>query len=69
MFYRLAEEKFQNKIDLDLEIRSAIFKAPISAAGQLNADLAYSRQVGTETMRIKQALDNVQSCVMVANKI
>ena len=34
---------------------------------KLNADLAYSKQVAAEATRIRQALDNVQSCVMVAN--
>ncbi|WP_230874749.1 methyl-accepting chemotaxis protein [Methylomonas sp. LL1] len=34
---------------------------------KLNADMAYTKQVAAEATRIRQALDNVQSCVMVAN--
>jgi len=66
--YRLADERFRNEIDLDRNDQIGDFnRALYGMQVKLNADLAYSKQVASETMRIKQALDNVQSCVMVAN--
>lgn len=66
--YRLAAEKFRNTIDLDRADQIGDFKRALYGMQvKLNADLAYSNQVASEAMRIKQALDNVHSCVMVAN--
>ncbi|MGY6274969.1 methyl-accepting chemotaxis protein [Methylomonas sp. MgM2] len=66
--YRLAEEKFRNKMDLDRDDLIGDFKRALySMQVKLNADLAYSKEVAAEATRIRQALDNVQSCVMVAN--
>ncbi|MGR9052308.1 MAG: methyl-accepting chemotaxis protein, partial [Gammaproteobacteria bacterium] len=66
--YRLADERFRNPIDLDRSDVIGDFKRALySMQVKLNGDLARSKQIGAETLRIKQALDNVQSCVMVAN--
>lgn len=66
--YQLADERFRNAIDLDSNDQIGDFnRALYGMQVKLNADLAYSKQVASEAMRIKQALDNVQSCVMVAN--
>ncbi|ATG90228.1 methyl-accepting chemotaxis protein [Methylomonas koyamae] len=66
--YRMADEQFRNSIDLDRgdEIGD-FYRALYGMQVKLNSDLAFSKQVASEAMRIKQALDNVQSCVMVAN--
>ena len=66
--YRMADENFRNTIDLDRgdEIGD-FFRALYGMQVKLNSDLAFTKQVASEAMRIKQALDNVQSCVMVAN--
>ena len=66
--YRLANEQFRNKIDLDRggivgDFNRALYVMQV----KLHADLAFAKQVAAEATRIKQALDNVQSCVMVAN--
>lgn len=68
IFYRLADEQFRNIIDLDRgdeigEFNRALYGMQV----KLNSDMAYSKQVASEATRIKQALDTVQSCVMVAN--
>ncbi|MDD2759640.1 MAG: methyl-accepting chemotaxis protein [Methylomonas sp.] len=66
--YRLADEKFRNTLDLDRgDVIGDFRRALYSMQVKLNADLAYSKQVAAEATRIRQALDNVQSCVMVAN--
>jgi len=66
--YQLTEENFKNAVDLDRNDQSGDFlRALYSMQVKLNADMAYSKQVGSESLRIKQALDNVSSCVMVAN--
>lgn len=66
--YRMANDQFRNKIDLERGgIVGDFNRALYGMQVKLNADLAYAKQVAAETTRIKQALDNVQSCVMVAN--
>ncbi|MGR9114526.1 MAG: methyl-accepting chemotaxis protein [Gammaproteobacteria bacterium] len=66
--YRLSDERFRNVIELDRNDQIGDFKRALySMQVKLNADLARSKQVGAEATRIRQALDNVQSCVMVAN--
>ena len=66
--YRLADEKFRNQMDLDRgDVIGDFKRALYSMQVKLNADLAYSKQETAEATRIRQALDNVQSCVMVAN--
>ncbi|MGR8929052.1 MAG: methyl-accepting chemotaxis protein [Gammaproteobacteria bacterium] len=66
--YRLSDEKFRNKLDLNRgDVIGDFKRALYSMQVKLNADLAYSKQVAAEATRIRQALDDVQSCVMVAN--
>jgi len=68
IFKNVADERFQNKIDLNRNDQVGDFYRNLySMQVKLNADLAYSKQVGAESLRIKQALDNVNSCVMVSN--
>jgi len=65
---RLANEQFRNPIDLNRNDEIGDFyRALYGMQVKLNSDLADSKQVAAEAMRIKQALDNVSSCVMVAN--
>lgn len=68
VFAKLADEQFRNSIELDRNDEIGEFKRGMYAMQiKLNADLAHAKQVAAEAIRIKQALDNVQSCVMVAN--
>jgi len=68
VFVKLSGEQFRNSIDLDRNDQTGDFlRSLYSMQVKLNADMAYSKQVGSESLRIKQALDNVSSCVMVAN--
>ena len=68
IFYRLAEEKFKNPLDLTRGDQIGDFLRGMQTMQvKLNADLAQSKRVARESLRIKQALDNVQSCVMLAN--
>ncbi|WP_305908324.1 methyl-accepting chemotaxis protein [Methylomarinum sp. Ch1-1] len=68
IFYRLADEQFRNKIELNRNDQIGEFqRALYSMQVKLNSDLAHSKEVGAANLRIKQALDNVGSCVMVAN--
>lgn len=66
--FRLSDERFRNKIELDRNDQIGDFqRALYGMQVKLNADLAFSNQVAADALRIKQALDNVESCVMVAN--
>lgn len=66
--YRLATKSFRNKIDIDRQDKIGDFgRSLYTMQVQLNADLAFSQEEGARTARIKQALDNVQSSVMIAN--
>lgn len=66
--YRLADGKFRNGFDLNRGDQIGDFnRALYGMQVKLNADMAYTQQVAAEATRIRQALDNVQSCVMVAN--
>ncbi|WP_426992887.1 methyl-accepting chemotaxis protein [Methylomonas sp. CM2] len=66
--YRLADDQFRNEIELNRNDQIGAFnRALYTTQVKLIADLAYSKQVAYEATRIKQALDNVESCVMVAN--
>lgn len=66
--YRLADDQFRNSIELNCNDQIGAFnRALYTTQVKLIADLAYSKQVAYEATRIKQALDNVESCVMVAN--
>ncbi len=68
IFYRLAEDKFKNPLHLTRGDQIGDFLRGLQTMQvKLNADLAQSKHVARESLRIKQALDNVNSCVMVAN--
>jgi len=66
--YRLAEKRFGNAYELDRNDLIGDFqKAMYSMEVNLNLDLAQAREDAAKAMRINQALDNVQSGVMVAD--
>lgn len=66
--FRLADERFRNPIDLDRNDQIGDFlRALYGMQVKLNSDMAHSKQVAAEALRIKRALDNVESCVMVSN--
>jgi|CXWL01.1.fsa_nt_gi methyl-accepting chemotaxis protein len=68
IFYRLADEKFRNPMPLNRSDQIGDFYRGLYAMQvKLNADMAESRQIGTNALRINQALDNVQSGVMVTD--
>ncbi len=67
--YRLADDKFRNEIDLNRNDQIGDFqRALYSMQVKLNNDLAQSLEVAGQAIRIRQALDNVQSNVMVADQ-
>jgi len=68
IMYRLADEKFRNPMELNQNDELGDFyRGLYSMQVKLNADLAESRQVATDALRINQALDDVQSGVMVTD--
>jgi len=68
ILYRLADEHFRNDIDLNRKDQIGDFlRGLYSMQFKLNADLAESREKASYALRINQALDNVQSGVMVTD--
>ncbi|TAN70336.1 MAG: PAS domain-containing protein [Methylobacter sp.] len=68
IFYRLAEKRFGNVQDLSRNDLIGDFQRGLySMEVNLSLDLAQARDDAAKAMRINQALDNVQSGVMVAN--
>jgi methyl-accepting chemotaxis protein len=68
VMYRLGDEKFRNKLPLTQNDQIGDFYRGLYAMQvKLNADMAESRQVGSDALRINQALDDVQSGVMVTD--
>ncbi len=68
IFYRLAEKRFGNVQDLTRNDLIGYFQRGLySMEVNLSLDLAQARDEAAKAMRINQALDNVQSGVMVAN--
>ncbi|MFK5950800.1 MAG: methyl-accepting chemotaxis protein, partial [Methylococcales bacterium] len=66
--YKLADGNYRNAIELDRNDQIGdMFKALYSMQIKLNADLSQTKESAAESMRIKQALDNVSSSVMVAD--
>ena len=66
--YQLADGHYRNAIDLDRNDQIGdMFKALYGMQVKLNADLSETKEAAAESMRIKQALDNVSSSVMVAD--
>ncbi|MGZ8180510.1 MAG: methyl-accepting chemotaxis protein [Methylobacter sp.] len=68
IFYRLAEKRFGNVQDLTRNDLIGDFQRGLySMEVNLSLDLAQARDDAAKAMRINQALDNVQSGVMVTN--
>jgi len=68
IFYRLAEKRFGNVRDLTRNDLIGDFQRGLySMEVNLSLDLAQARDDAAKATRINQALDNVQSGVMVAN--
>jgi methyl-accepting chemotaxis protein len=68
IFYRLAEKRFGNVQDLTRDDLIGDFqRALYSMEVNLSLDLAQARDDAAKAMRISQALDNVQSGVMLAD--
>jgi len=68
VFYRLAEKRFGNAYDLGRNDLIGDFqKAMYSMEVNLNLDLAQAREDAAKATRINQALDSVQSGVMLAD--
>jgi methyl-accepting chemotaxis protein len=68
VMYRLGDEKFRNKMPLTQNDQIGDFYRGLYAMQvKLNADMAESRQIGSDALRINQALDDVQSGVMVTD--
>jgi len=68
VFYRLAEKRFGNVQDLTRNDLIGDFqRALYSMEVNLSLDLAQARDEAAKAMRINQALDNVQSGVMLAD--
>jgi len=66
--YRLADGKFRNTFDLKRQDQIGDFlRGLYSMQVKLNADLAESKENAAAQLRLNQALDNVQSGVMVAD--
>ncbi len=66
--YGMAGGYYRNKINIDRNDQIGDFyRALYSMQVKLNADLAESKETGAAATRIKQALDNVSSSVMVAD--
>ncbi|NOQ16513.1 MAG: PAS domain-containing protein [Methyloprofundus sp.] len=66
--YQMTDDNFRNIMPIDRnDVIGDFYRALYGMQVKLNADLSYAKQVGNESLRIKQALDNVSSCVMVAN--
>ena len=65
---QLAEGQFRNNIELHRQDQVGDFyRGLYSMQVNLNANLAESKQIATDALRINQALDNVQSGVMVTD--
>jgi len=66
--YCLADGHYRNKIDLNRNDQIGdLYRAIYGMQVKLNGDLSHTKEVAAEATRIKQALDNVSSSVMVAD--
>ncbi len=66
--YQLANGQYRNTIDVDRSDQIGdMYKAIYGMQVKLNADLSEVQELAAGSMRIKQALDNVSSSVMVAD--
>ncbi|PPD30707.1 MAG: chemotaxis protein [Methylomonas sp.] len=65
---QLGEGNFKNKIELDGTDELAVLRRYLqSTQVKLNADVSNAKEQAVKATRIMQALDNVQSCVMMAD--
>ena len=68
VFYSLADGRFRNPIDIDRnDSIGDFFRGLQSMQVKLNSDMALVKEEAITSGRLKQALDNVESNVMVAN--
>ncbi len=68
VFYRLTDGEFRNEFDFSGDDEfGGLLKALQGMQVKLNVDLATSKDQAVFIGRFKQALDNVNSCVMVTN--
>ena len=66
--YALAVGQYRNTIELNRNDKIGdMYKAVYGMQVKLNGDLSHTMEVSSEAVRIKQALDNVSSSVMVAD--
>ncbi len=66
--YAMAGNYYRNKIDLNREDQLGDFnRALYSMQVKLNADMAYVKEEGAKSSRVKQALDQVTGNVMMAD--
>jgi len=66
--YRLADGQYRNTIELNRNgLVGDVYRGIYGMQVKLNADLAETKEVSASATRIKQALDNVSSSVMVAD--
>ncbi len=67
-FYQLTDGEFRNKLDLSApDELGDVIRSLQAVQVKMNVDLAEAREHAIAGQRIKQALDTVESCVMVAN--
>ncbi len=68
IFYRLAAKGFGNQFDLKKEgVVGDFYRGLFSMDISLSLDIAQSKQITAEALRINSALNNVHSAVMVAD--
>jgi len=68
VFYRLTDGEFRNSFDFSGQDElGALLKALQAMQVKMNVDLASAKDLAIKGQRIQQALDTVESCVMVAN--
>lgn len=68
IFYRLTDGQFRNTLDLTAKDEFGdVMRAMQGMQVKMNVDLAEAKQQAIDGQRIQQALDTVESCVMVAN--
>ena len=67
-FYSLASKKFGNKFNLKLGgLEGDFYRALFSMEVSLSLDIAESKRIANESLRISNALDGVHSAVLVAD--
>lgn len=68
VFSRITEGNFRNSVDLDAyDELGDLMRALQTMQVNLNVDISDTRERGIKAARVERALDNVSSCVMLAN--